>query len=151
MVGLTGRVVAAERYDNALFRLGESLTARLPRAPWAVDQATIDATWLPQLAPHLPVLVPVPVAVGCPGRDYPWPWTVVPWLDGRHLEAGQDLVDVAVDLAGFVRAMIAIDPTGGPVKEGIQRGVPLVQRDGLTRRSITVLGSRIDGRAVTAA
>jgi aminoglycoside phosphotransferase (APT) family kinase protein len=137
--------------DNALFRLGDCLTARLPRAPWAVDQVTTDATWLPQLAPHLPVLVPVPVAVGRPGVDYPWPWTVVPWLDGRNPEAGQDLVDVAVDLAGFVRAMIAIDPMGGPVKEGIQRGVPLVQRDELTRWSIAVLGGRIDGRAVTAA
>ena len=52
--------------DNALFRLGDSLTARLPRAPWAVDQVTTDATWLPRLAPHLPVPVPVPVAVGRP-------------------------------------------------------------------------------------
>jgi aminoglycoside phosphotransferase (APT) family kinase protein len=25
--------------DNALFRLGDDLTGRLPRAPWAVDQA----------------------------------------------------------------------------------------------------------------
>lgn len=137
--------------DNALFRLGDSLTARLPRAPWAVGQVTTDATWLPRLAPHLPVPVPVPVAVGCPGGDYPWPWTVVPWLHGRNPETGQDLVDLAVDLAGFVRAMITIDPMGGPVKEGIQRGVPLVRRDELTRRSIAVLGNRIDGRAVTAA
>jgi aminoglycoside phosphotransferase (APT) family kinase protein len=137
--------------DNALFRLGDGLTARLPRASWAVDQVETDATWLPRLASHLPVLVPVPVAVGEPGGDYPWRWTVVPWLDGRNPEAGQDLVDLAVDLAGFVRAMIAIDPMGGPVKEGIQRGVPLAWRDELTRRSIEVLGNRIDGRAVTAA
>ncbi|MDY7090430.1 MAG: aminoglycoside phosphotransferase family protein [Actinomycetota bacterium] len=137
--------------DNALFRLGDCLTARLPRAPWAVEQVATDAAWLPRLAPHLPVRVPVPVAVGRPGGDYPWSWTVVPWLGGRNPEAGQDLVDLAVDLAGFVRAMIAIDPMDGPVKEGIQRGVPLVQRDELTRRSIAVLGSRIDVRAVTAA
>ncbi|MEU3114526.1 aminoglycoside phosphotransferase family protein [Micromonospora chalcea] len=137
--------------DNALFRLGDSLTARLPRAPWAVDQVTTDATWLPRLAPHLPVPVPVPVAVGRPGGDYQWPWTVVPWLDGDNPQSGQDHVDLAVDLARFVRAMIAIDPMDGPVKEGIQRGVPLVQRDELTRRSIAELGDRIDGRAVTAA
>lgn len=81
----------------------------------------------------------------------PWPWTVVPWLDGRNPQAGPDLVDLAVDLAGFVRAMIAIEPMDGPVKEGIQRGVPLARRDELTRRSIAALGDRIDGRAVTAA
>jgi len=137
--------------DNALFRLGDSLTARLPRAAWAVDQVATDTTWLPRLASHLPVSVPVPIAVGRPGGDYPWPWTVVPWLEGRNPEAGQHLVDLAVDLAGFVRAMIAIEPMGGPLKEGIQRGVPLVQRDELTRRSIAALGDRIDGRAVTAA
>jgi aminoglycoside phosphotransferase (APT) family kinase protein len=69
----------------------------------------------------------------------------------RNPDAGQDLVDLAVDLAGFVRAMIAIDPMGGPVKERIQRGVPLARRDELTRRSIAVLGNRIDGRAMTTA
>src|SRR5215218_9557885 len=94
--------------DNALFRLGDRLTARLPRAQWAVDQVATDATWLPRLAPHLPVPVPVPIAVGRPGGDYPWPWTVVPWLDGHNPQAGQDLVDLAIDLAGFVHAMIAI-------------------------------------------
>jgi len=137
--------------DNALFRLGDALVARLPRASWAVDQVETDATWLPRLAPHLPVPVPLPVAVGEPGGGYPWRWTVVPWLAGHNPEAGPDLVDLAVDLAGFVRAMIAIDPMGGPVKEGIQRGVPLAWRDELTRRSIEMLGNRIDGRALTAA
>ncbi|MFC7245562.1 aminoglycoside phosphotransferase family protein [Catellatospora aurea] len=137
--------------DNALFRLGDSLTARLPRAEWAVGQVATDTAWLPRLAPHLPAPVPVPIATGWPGGDYPWPWTVVPWLDGRNPQAGQNHVDLAVDLAGFVRSMIAIEPMGGPLKEGIQRGVPLARRDEVTRWSIGVLGDRIDGRAVAAA
>lgn len=137
--------------DNALFRLGDDLVARLPRAPWAVDQVHTDATWLARLAPYLPMPVPVPVAVGEPGAGYPWPWTIVPWLPGRNPDHGMDLVDVAVDLAGFVTGMIAVDPLDGPVKQGISRGVPLAQRDDLTRRSIATLGDRIDGRAVTAA
>jgi aminoglycoside phosphotransferase (APT) family kinase protein len=137
--------------DNALFRIGGELVARLPRAPWAVDQVRTDATWLPLLAPRLPLPVPVPVAVGQPGADYPWPWTVVPWMPGRNPDPEMDLVKVAVDLAGFVRAMIAIEPLDGPLKEGIARGVPLEQRDELTRRSIAALGSRIDAPAVTAA
>jgi len=137
--------------DNALFRLGDDLVARLPRAPWAVDQVVTDATWLPQLAPHLPVPVPLPIAVGQPGAGYPWSWTVVPWLPGRNPDPDMDLVDVAVDLAGFVRAMVAIEPLNGPVKQGIERGVPLKWRDDLTRRSIAALGDRIDGPSVTAA
>ncbi|WP_051366352.1 aminoglycoside phosphotransferase family protein [Hamadaea tsunoensis] len=137
--------------DNALFRLGDDLVARLPRAPWAVDQVSTDTTWLPLLAPHLPVPVPLPVAVGEPDAGYPWPWTVVPWLPGRNPDPEEDLVGVAEDLAGFVRAMIAIEPLDGPLKQGIARGVPLECRDELTRRSIEELGDRIDGRAVTAA
>ncbi|HEY7173303.1 MAG TPA: aminoglycoside phosphotransferase family protein [Micromonosporaceae bacterium] len=137
--------------DNALFRLGDDLVARLPRAPWAVDQVHTDATWLPQLAPYLPVPVPAPVAVGAPGHGYEWPWTIVPWLPGRNPERGTDLADVAVDLAGFVTAMIKADPLDGPIKEGIARGVPLAQRDDLTRRSIAALGDFIDGRAAMAA
>src|SRR5215510_13393378 len=84
--------------DNALFRLGDDLVARLPRAPWAVDQVQTDAIWLPQLAPHLPLTVPVPIAVGQPGAGYPWSWTVVPWLPGHNPDPGMDLVDLAVDL-----------------------------------------------------
>lgn len=137
--------------DNALFRVGDDLVARLPRAPWAVGQVETDATWLPLLAPHLPVPVPVPIAVGRPGPGYPWSWTVVPWLPGRNPSAGMDLVGLAIDLAAFVRAMIATEPLNGPVKQGIERGVPLERRDELTRRSIKILGNRIDGPAVTAA
>ena len=137
--------------DNALFRLGDELVARLPRAPWAVDQVATDTTWLPRLAPHLPVPVPVPVAVGQPGAGYPWSWTVVPWLPGSNPDPEMDLAELAVDLAGFVRAMMAIEPLNGPVKQGIERGVPLKWRDELTRRSIAMLGNRIDALAVTAA
>jgi aminoglycoside phosphotransferase (APT) family kinase protein len=137
--------------DNALFRLGDDLVARLPRAPWAVDQVMTDAIWLPQLAPHLPVPVPLPIAVGQPGAGYPWSWTIVPWLPGRNPDREMDLIDVAIDLAGFVCAMIAIEPLNGPVKQGIERGVPLKRRDELTRRSIAMLGNRIDGPAATAA
>ncbi|NUR25221.1 MAG: aminoglycoside phosphotransferase family protein, partial [Catenulispora sp.] len=137
--------------DNALFRLGDELVARLPRAPWAVDQVASDATWLPLLAPHLPVPVPLPVAVGAPDAEYPWPWTVVPWLPGGNPDPGADLTEVAVGLAAFVRAMIAVEPLDGPVKQGISRGVPLQRRDEVTRWSIARLGDRIDTRAVTAA
>ena len=68
--------------DHHLYRLGDDLVARLPIIGWAVDQARSDARWLPQLAPHLPVALPVPLAVGEPGHGYPFPWAVVPWIPG---------------------------------------------------------------------
>ena len=48
--------------DHHLYRLGEDLVARLPIIGWAVAQAHSDATWLPRLAPHVPVALPVPLA-----------------------------------------------------------------------------------------
>lgn len=58
--------------DNAVWRLGEDLVVRLPRIEWARGQPAKEATWLPRLAPHLPVAVPEPIAVGHAGFGYPY-------------------------------------------------------------------------------
>ncbi len=55
--------VVSSGTDNAMFRLGDELVVRLPRIGWAAGQIAREATWLPQLAPLLPVAVPEPVAV----------------------------------------------------------------------------------------
>ena len=47
--------------DNAMYRLGDALVVRLPRREAGGGLAK-ELTWLPRLAPHLPVPVPVPVA-----------------------------------------------------------------------------------------
>jgi len=70
--------------DNALYRLGEHLVARLPRIHWAVPSLDRELYWLPRLALHLPVAVPEPLGRGEPAEDYPWPWSVYRWLDGEN-------------------------------------------------------------------
>ncbi|GCD89007.1 aminoglycoside phosphotransferase family protein [Nocardioides sp. LS1] len=136
--------------DHALFRIGDELVARMPRMDWALDQAGTDARWLPVLAPHLPVAVPVPIATGAPGEGYPHTWTVAPWITGDTPSAVPvDLTVLAEDLGGFVRALRTIDPTGGPPKTGEDRGVPLANRDASTRAAIAELGDRVDGELVT--
>jgi aminoglycoside phosphotransferase (APT) family kinase protein len=50
--------------DNAIWRLGDQLVVRLPRIGWAAGQVEREATWLPRLAPQLPVAVPQPVRDG---------------------------------------------------------------------------------------
>ena len=64
--------------DTPLWRLGDDLVARLPRIHWATDQIEMEATWLPRLAPHLPVAVPEPVAIGEPGEAPPCRTTCTP-------------------------------------------------------------------------
>jgi len=137
--------------DNALYRLGDDLLARLPRRPNAASQAAKDAEWLPRLAPHLPVPVPVPMATGRLAEEYPWTWSVCPWFDGANPAVGR--VSIADELAAFVAALHAIDPSGGPPagSHNFFRGAPLELRDPPTRAAIEALKGMFDTDALAAA
>ena len=119
--------------DNQLFRLGDDLLVRMPRIHWAAESALQEHTWLPRLAPHLPLPIPAPVALGEPGEGYPFSWTVVPWIEGENpTEATFDPEEWAVSLASFVRTCRSVPGMDGPVKtEG--RGAPLQALDGWVR------------------
>jgi aminoglycoside phosphotransferase (APT) family kinase protein len=137
--------------DHHLFRLGDELLVRMPKIAWAQHQAVSDARWLPRLAPHLPLQVPAPEAVGEPGLDFPFRWSVTPWLDGASPAVGELGPDAARQLGEFVAALRTVSTEGGPVKDGTGRGVPLARLDDEVRAAITESGTRIDARAVTKA
>jgi aminoglycoside phosphotransferase (APT) family kinase protein len=141
--------------DNAIYRLGDGLAVRLPRVERATQQVDKEHEWLPRLAPHLPLAIPVPLARGTPGEGYPWHWSVCPWLEGENatIERVADLREAATDLALFVTALQRIDPAGGPPpgKHNFGRGEPLAQRDRSTREAIRALDGMLDTQAVTAA
>jgi aminoglycoside phosphotransferase (APT) family kinase protein len=104
------------------------------------------------LAPQLPVELPVPLALGEPAEGYPYPWTVAPWIPGATPDADNiDVQTLAVELGEFVSALQKVDPLGGPVKTGTDRGVPLAALDDGVRAAIDQLGDQIDGARVTAA
>lgn len=142
--------VASTGTDNAMYRLGDDLVVRLPRIHWAADDVAKEQTWLPLLAPHLPVEIPEPVALGVPSGEYPWHWSVYRWLGGENpnVDALPEPEGLAEDIAAFVTALQAIDASSGPVAD---RGVPLSECDAATRAAIDALGETIDGGAVTAA
>lgn len=124
--------------DNAIYRLGDNLAARLPRIGWASGQADFEREWLPRLAPHLPLAIPIPLALGEPGEGYPWRWAVYRWLEGESatVERLADPRQAAKDLARFIAALREIDPANGPISEPGQRGAPLATRDAETRAAI---------------
>jgi aminoglycoside phosphotransferase (APT) family kinase protein len=144
--------------DNQLFRLGDELLVRLPRIHWAADSPAREHAWLPRLAPHLPLPIPAPVALGEPDGEYPHAWSVVPWLagdtvTGRHL-GGPDNVDwesLVVDVADFLVALQGLDATGAPLKVDGARGAPLSDCDEWVREWTERAGERVDGAAVLAA
>ncbi|WP_410811709.1 aminoglycoside phosphotransferase family protein [Micromonospora sp. 067-2] len=141
-----------EGTDHVLFRIGDHLVARMPKTASAVDQAENDARWLPLLAAHLPARVPVPLHLGEPAADYPWRWTVVPWVPGSTPERlGCDDAPLARDVASFARALHAVDPAGGPVKPPGTRGSALRHADDGVRRVLPRLAEHDDGFDVRAA
>lgn len=140
--------------DNALYRLGDDMVVRLPRTNRTHGTLKRERRWLPRLAPHLPLAVPIPLADGMPAKGYPFEWSIYRWLEGEPATARPiaDLAQAAADLAAFVAALQGIDPTGGPGPDEYNafRGEPLVRRDEQTRMAIAALGRAVDGDALTA-
>jgi aminoglycoside phosphotransferase (APT) family kinase protein len=112
---------------NAIFRLGDELSLRLPRRDGPTEPGSRELEWLPKLARQVPVEVPLPVAQGRPGPGYPWFWEVHTWVEGETAPAEEiDTIQAARDLAALVHALQQIDPSGAPPPG---RGVALAERD----------------------
>ncbi len=134
--------------DNAIWRLGDDLVVRLPRIHWAKEQVEKEATWLPRLAPHLPVVVPEPIAIGEPAGGYPYRWAVHRWLpgDAATLSRMDDPVRFALALADVVRALHTMPTDGAP--EAVNRARPLLEYNDVALGTIEYAGDLIDtGRA----
>jgi aminoglycoside phosphotransferase (APT) family kinase protein len=124
--------------DNAIYRLGDELSVRLPIKPTNPGEQDLEFRWLPVLAPRLPVAIPEPLALGQPAEGYPNEWAIHRWLPGIDATvAPLDLEQAAIDLADLIAALWRIDPAGGP---GGGRGEPLAPRDEQTRSCIAELG-----------
>ncbi|WP_438853412.1 aminoglycoside phosphotransferase family protein [Agromyces sp. M3QZ16-3] len=134
---LAGRIrLAANGWDNVMFRLGEELAIRMPRRRDAVGLMWNEQRWLPRLAPHLPVAVPAPVRIGRPAPElgYDVPWSIVPWFRGASgLAFDAEARGVAVHgLAAFV-AELGATPAPADAPRSAWRGVPLQRRDDTVR------------------
>jgi aminoglycoside phosphotransferase (APT) family kinase protein len=143
------RRVPSDGTDNAVYRLGDDLAVRLPLIRWAVGQVEKEHTWMPKIAPHLPLAVPEPLALGEPAHGYPWHWSVCRWIDGEnaHPDRLADPVCAAIALGEFVTALRALDLPGAPVS---QRNVALAVDDERIRGAIHELRGEFDADALTA-
>ena len=117
---------AASGWDNAMFRLGDALALRLPRRPIGARLIAVEQRWLPILAPRLPLATPAPLRLGRPLDDYPWPWSVTPWIDGETSDLARPDAGQGETLAAFFNALHVPAPDDAPVNP--YRGVPLAHR-----------------------
>jgi len=145
--------VAVGGWDNRTFHLGDQMLVRMPSAAGYAMKVEKEQMWLPKLAPHLPLPIPTPLAMGKPGEGYLWPWSVYRWIEGEtaSIEPIADLSQFATALAEFLSALQRIDTTDGPMAgpHNFYRGGPLSTYDAETRQAILVLGDEIDTKLVT--
>lgn len=115
-------------WDNVMWRLGDDLAVRLPRRKIAAPLIETELRWLPELANHLPLPVPVPLRRGRPSGGYPWYWSVVPWIEGcpGDREPISDVEESAQRLGAFLRAMHTPAPADAP--HNPYRSGPVVSR-----------------------
>lgn len=125
--GLPVAPVDSQGTVNAIFRVGEGLTARFPLRP--DDPAAVrlqleqEAEAARELVGRTRFPTPEPRAIGEPGAGYPLPWSVQTWVPGvtaSEADPGSSK-GFARDLAEFVLGVRAI-PTGGRSFSGGGRG-----------------------------
>ncbi|MFD3842862.1 aminoglycoside phosphotransferase family protein [Streptomyces sp. NPDC058642] len=119
---------------NAIFRIGNDLSARFPLRPADAAEALAvleeEAEASAELAQVSRFPVPEPVALGKPGAGYPMPWSVQTWLPGT-VASDADLsgsTAFAEDLAAFIADLRAVD-TRGRLFNGDNRGGVLAHHD----------------------
>jgi aminoglycoside phosphotransferase (APT) family kinase protein len=99
----------AEGWDYTILLVDERWTFRFPRREIAVPGVRREIAVLPELAPLLPIPVPVPVFVGEPSDGFPWPFFGSELLPGRELgEAALDdrhRVEIGRSLGRFLRRL----------------------------------------------
>lgn len=139
--------LVSDGWDNQLYRLGDSYAVRIPRREVAAHLIEHEQRMLPGIAARVRATVPVPVRVGVPSAAFPWPWSIVEWIDGIDGASvgAAERAGVAEALAEFVGelAVPAPDAPHNPV-----RGVPLASRTEAVRTRLRSLSGRMEVAAL---
>jgi len=132
----------AEGWDNSVWVVDERYAFRFPRRAVAIPLLERELSALPKLAPLLPLPVPRPAFVGKPADGYPWPFfgaELIPGVEAGVAELDDEArLEVALELAGFLRALHAIDLDEPlPLDQNGRTDMP--KRTGLAREELHAL------------
>lgn len=103
---------------NAIFRIGDSLAARLPLQAGDADEVhgwlAEETRAASEFAAVSPVSSPRPIALGQPAHGYPLPWAVQTWLPGHDAieEDPAGSPAFALELANLIAGLRAADTRG---------------------------------------
>ena len=124
-------------WDNTVYGVGEEWVFRFPRREIVLMGLETEIDALSELAPFLPVPIPVPQHVGVPSESFPWPFF------GARMLPGVELCDapstsrerVATQLAAFLHKLHArdvMDAVGDGLQENWTRRADMELRVPLT-------------------
>ena len=100
-------IVSVEKqgHDNRTYRLGADFLIRMPVAGSYALKVPTEHKFLPKLASQLSVIIPEPIKMGAPSKDYPYPFSIYKWLEGQsanHLTIYDPILEsIALQLANF--------------------------------------------------
>jgi len=142
--------VLSRGWDNTSYLLGDDLIVRLPHRAVAADLIRHEQRWLPTLAPHLELPIPVPVCSGHPGHDYPWHWSIVPFYPGEEAATAtlRDPVATAIKFGEFLAQLNRSAPQDSPPNP--YRGCPLADRADSFHERLRQLDDHYDHAAILA-
>ena len=118
LVGMDVVAIASAGTVNAIFRIGDEVTARFPLRRADPDQVRHDLQREMRAAIEFHRVCPVPSAepfhLGSPGHGYPLPWTAQSWIPGTMASptSCQYSSAIAHELALLTERLRAVDTRG---------------------------------------
>lgn len=110
--------VEKQGHDNRTYHLGSDMLIRMPTEESYALKVPKEQDLLPKLAPHLTLSIPVPIKMGKASEDYPYPFSIYKWLDGKSINLlvldNECLENLALDLAKFLKELQNINNIEGP-------------------------------------
>lgn len=144
------RSVKIQGHDNRTFRLGPSMSIRMPTKESYALKVPKEQEILPKLKSHLTTAIPTPIKMGNSSSYYPFNFSIYKWLDGESANSlkinDESLESIALELAQFLKELHDIDSSDGP-SPGLHnwyRGEHISVYDHQTRAQIAELKDIID-------
>lgn len=144
--------IKRQGHDNYTFRLGENLLIRMPSAKEYAEKVSIEQKFLPKLVKHLSINIPVPVKMGRPSKNYPYPFSIYNWIEGESINlitlTDKEKEQLAYDLAKFLKELQSITdvPEIMPGQHNWWRGDHVSVYDKGAREQIAELAEIIEVR-----
>ena len=131
-------------WDNTVFAVGDEWVFRFPRKQVIVPFLETEIDVLPDLAPMLPVPIPVPQHIGVPSEEFPWPFFGARILPGVELSDAPETSRerLAAQLGRLLRQLHGrevMDALGARLQDNWTRRADMALRVPLTVEKLATL------------